>query len=337
MSAQVRQRLVVALGGNALLKRGEALSFGNQQRAAAVAAPMLVELAKSHEVILVHGNGPQVGALALMEQDYSAQKGLKAYPFDCLGAETQGQIGYLISAALMNVPDSKGAVAIVTNTLVDPADPAFANPTKPVGAVYTKEEAERSRAELGWEVREDGDHWRRVVPSPSPTAIVQLPQIKAMLGASEGILICCGGGGVPTVREKDGTLRGVEAVIDKDACAALLAKELDADGLIILTDGGGIWENFGKPDAKEMSKATPGFLAASRAGQAFPGSMGPKVTACVSFVEGKPEGKGYWAAIGSLEDAADIIAGKEGTIITKDMGGDVHGQPSDVEVEWRRK
>ena len=185
-------------------------------------------------MILVHGNGPQVGILALMEQDYSARTGVSAYTLDCLGAETQGQIGYVLSSAILNVPGNEGAATIVTEVLVDKNDAAFEDPTKPVGATYTQEEAEEKASSLGWTVKQDGDKWRRVVPSPAPKSILQIEQIKALLGASPGLVICCGGGGVPMIDNGDGTLSGVEAVIDKDLCSALLAEQLGADGLIIL-------------------------------------------------------------------------------------------------------
>ena len=321
-----KQRLVVALGGNALLPRGKPLTFDNMVKSAKIAAPLLIKLAQKHEVILVHGNGPQVGILALMEQDYSARNGVNAYTLDCLGAETQGQIGYVLSSAVLNVPGNLGAATIVTEVLVDKNDVAFEDPTKFVGATYTKEEAEDKAASLGWTVKQDGDKWRRVVPSPMPQSILQIEQIKALLGASPGLVICCGGGGVPMVENGDGTFTGVEAVIDKDLCSALLAKQLGADGLIILTDGGGIWENFGKPEAREMSAATPEYLTETGAGQKFPGSMAPKVTACVKFVGEQPKGGGYWAAIGDLKDAEEIVLGTQGTVITKDM---------DMDVVWR--
>jgi carbamate kinase len=237
----------------------------------------------------------------------------------------------VLSSAVLNVPGNKGACTIVTETLVDSEDPAFANPTKPVGAMYTKEEADEKAASLGWALAPDGDMFRRVVPSPQPQSILQIEQIKALLSAQEGLVICCGGGGVPMVRSSDGMLEGVEAVIDKDMVSALLAKQLDADGLIILTDGGGIFENFGKENAREMARATPEHLTDTWLPtnfEKFAGSMGPKVTACVKFVEEQPEGKGIWAAIGDLKDAEEIVAGTEGTVVTKDMN---------LPVEWRDK
>lgn len=317
-----KPRIVVAVGGNALIRRGERLTIENQLKAARNdAAPMLKKLMETCELVLTHGNGPQVGELALERS---------AATFDVLGAESQGQIGYVFSQAMAGVDVT--AAAILTQVVVDPSDPAFQNPMKFVGPVYGAMEAKALEESLGWQVKPDGEYFRRVVASPPPLKIKQIDAVKALLGIQTPtgpLPIICGGGGVPVARMGNsfanipsGSYEGLEAVIDKDRCGALLARELEADGYIILTDGGGIWENFGKPTAREMKLAACSYLRGTKAGAKFPGSMGPKVEAAIDFVENSPK-KEAWAAIGDLKDAADIVLSLEGTRIVKEVAGDV--------------
>jgi len=289
------------------------------------AAPTLKMLAQQHQVVLTHGNGPQVGALALER---------KTATFDCLGAESQGQIGLIFSQALGTV--GMPAAPIVTQVRVDPADPAFQNPTKYVGPVYTKDEAEALADKNGWIVKADGQHFRRVVPSPPPLQIMQLDAVRALLDAPCGqppmslLPIACGGGGAPVRFDEAGTVKGVEAVIDKDNCGALLANEIDADVFIILTDGGGIWENFGKPNAREMCEVTPEYLLSTKAGKDFPGSMGPKIQAAINFVQRSTRSEVY-AAIGDLRDTEHILSNAAGTFIKKNVEGGVRWRnPADA-------
>jgi len=303
-------RLVVAVGGNALQRRGERLTIENMLKAASEMAPVMADLSKTHELVLTHGNGPQVGELALERA---------AATFDVLGAESMGQIGYVLAQAMQSAGVS--AVPILTQVVVDQFSEAFKDPTKYVGPIYGSVEAQALQQSLGWTIKPDGEYFRRVVPSPPPMEILQLGAIKTLLKHNNDVLpIACGGGGVPVARVPacPTTLQGVEAVIDKDACGAKLAVELEADGYIILTDGGGIWENFGKPEAREMEAATPEYLRGTGAGSQFPGSMGPKVNAAIDFVE-QSKKSGVWAAIGDLKDAAAIVAGKEGTFVKEDV------------------
>ena len=303
-------RIVVAVGGNALQRRGDRLTIENMLTAAAEFAPTMAELCAKHEIVLTHGNGPQVGELALERA---------AATFDVLGAESMGQIGYVMAQAMQSAGIT--AVPILTQVVVDQYSEAFKDPTKFVGPIYGSVEAQALQQSLGWTIKPDGEYFRRVVPSPPPLEILQIDAIKTLLKHSPSVLpIACGGGGVPVARVPacPTTLQGVEAVIDKDACGSKLAVELEADGYIILTDGGGIWENFGKPEAREMEAATPEYLKGTKAGQKFPGSMGPKVTAAIDFVE-KSKKPGVWAAIGDLKDAAAIVEGKEGTYVKKEV------------------
>lgn len=238
-----------------------------------------------------------------------------------------GQIGYVLAQAMQ----SQGctAVPILTQVVVDQYSEAFKDPTKFVGPIYGSVEAQALAQSLGWTVKPDGEYFRRVVPSPPPMEILQIDAVKTLLEHSPGVLpIACGGGGVPVARvpSNPNTLLGVEAVIDKDACGAKLANEIDADGFIILTDGGGIWENFGKPEAREMMEATPEYLKGTKTGQKFPGSMGPKVNALIDFVE-RSNKPGVWAAVGDLKDAAKIVTGEEGTFIRNKV---------DNGVQWRQ-
>jgi len=279
-------------------------------KAAADMAPTIAALARDHELVLTHGNGPQVGELALERS---------AATFDVLGAESMGQIGYVLAQALSSAGCT--TAPIICQVVVDPQHEAFRDPSKFVGPIYGAKEATALSQSLGWTMKADGEYFRRVVPSPPPREIIQVEAIKTLLEQSPNILpIACGGGGIPVSRipSNPQTLAGVEAVIDKDACGAKLANELDADGYIILTDGGGIWQNYGKPDAREMKRASPEYLLGTKAGKQFPGSMGPKIQAAIDFVENSNK-EGAWAAIGDLKDAAKIFSNEEGTIVREDV------------------
>lgn len=304
-----------------MLRRGQALTIENQQISARQAAPLLAKLAETFEVVLTHGNGPQVGQLALE----------RSATFDMLGAESQGQIGHILASALEGA--GIRTAAVLSQVLVSEEDPAFNDPTKFVGGIMTEAEAKSKAQTLGWEVKADGrgGAYRRVVPSPKPLEIRQLDAVKALLDAKFPMVIACGGGGIPVKKSADGALVGIEAVIDKDLCGALLARSVGADGLVILTDGGGIWENFGRPNAREMRRATPQYLKDSKAGAGFPGSMGPKVQACLDFLDKSPNPRA-WACIADLNDAAGILTGEAGTVIAK------YGFAPAAEaegVEWR--
>ncbi len=298
-------RIVAALGGNALLKRGEppeaAVQRENIRRAAAAMAP----LAKENELIISHGNGPQVGLLALQAAAYT---GSKPYPLDILGAQTEGMIGYMIEQELRNLlPDGTPIATLLTMVAVDPDDPAFENPEKFVGPVYTKEEAGKIESASGWTFGNDGDYRRRVVPSPKPEKILEIKPLMWLIEKG-AIVICTGGGGIPVVSSGKDGYTGIEAVIDKDLAAGLLAKELSADLFIMATDVKGVYLNRGTEDERLVRDTTPRFLE----NYSFPpGSMGPKVEAACRFVETT----GKTAAIGSLEDIAEIAAGRAGTIV----------------------
>lgn len=315
-------RIVVAVGGNALQRRGEKLSYENQLNAAMEAIPSIKSISENHQLILTHGNGPQVGVLASERKNVT---------FDVLGAESQGQIGYVFSQALGTV--GKIAVPIITQVRVDCLDSAFHNPTKYVGTVYDKTEAEYLEKNNRWIMKKDGEYWRRVVASPSPLQIIQLNAIYALLESNDCkppmrmIPIVCGGGGSPIKYDESGAIKGVDAVIDKDYCGALLANEIDADIFIILTDGGGIYENFGKPDQREMAEVTPEYLVNTKAGKNFPGSMGPKIQAVINFVQRSSRDDVY-AVIGDLKDTEEILLLNAGTIIKKNVDGG---------VKWRSK
>jgi carbamate kinase len=303
-------RIVVALGGNALLKRGEPMTADVQRENVRTAARALAPVAAKHELVLAHGNGPQVGLLALQA---SAYKDVEAYPLDVLGAQTEGMIGYIIEQELGNLlPFEVPFATILTMVEVDPEDPAFQNPTKFVGPVYSKEDAERLAAEKGWAIKPDGDKWRRVVASPLPKRIFELRPIQWLL-EKKTVVICAGGGGIPTMYLPDGTrtLTGVEAVIDKDLASELLARDLGADLLVIATDVKGVFLDWGKPTQRMIERMTPKEIDAMN----FPaGSMGPKVQAARQFVEKT----GKRAAIGSLEDIEAIVAGTAGTNVVPD-------------------
>jgi carbamate kinase len=298
-------RLVVALGGNALLERGEVPLAEVQEKHVLIAVEALAPLARDHDLVITHGNGPQVGLLAL--ESASDPELPHPYPFDVLGAQTQGMIGYFLLQAFENALPGRHVVSLICQTLVDSDDPAFTHPTKFVGPIYSEEEGRRLAQLRGWEIRPDGGAWRRVVASPEPQELVEISTIRMLL-AQGSVAICAGGGGIPVCRNEDGWLRGVEAVVDKDLTAALLADELDADALVLLTDVAGVERDFGTESAQLIRRTNPKALQEI----GFPtGSMGPKVEAVCRFVEatGKP------AMIGRLEDALDLLEGRRGTLV----------------------
>ena len=296
-------RIVVALGGNALSKRGEDLTAARQRASIRVAARSLAQLLDAgHDVVITHGNGPQVGYLAMQSS---------AFPLDVLGAETDGMIGYVLQQELDNAyaPETKFAT-LLTQIEVDPNDPAFQNPTKFIGPVYTHQAAKRLSAEHGWTIGQDGTHFRRTVPSPRPVRILELDVIKLLL-AQQVTVICAGGGGIPVVARADDTMVGVEAVIDKDHASGLLASSLDADAYLMLTDVEGVFADWRTPDQRLITRATPADMRQ----MTFPaGSMGPKVDAACDFVEAT----GGFAAIGRLSDTMALIDGTTGTRIALD-------------------
>lgn len=294
-------RLVVALGGNALLRRGEPAEAAAQRAHVLEAASALAALAVDHELVITHGNGPQVGLLAL---EADAYKGVAPYPLDILGAESQGMIGYLLVQALGGKLPSRRVVALLTQVVVDRDDPAFAERTKPIGPVYDEAEARRLAAAHGWHVARDGDRFRRVVPSPEPRQIVELQSVTQLLEGG-AVVVCAGGGGIPVVRIGS-RLNGVEAVIDKDLTAALLAERIGADRLLLLTDVPYVERGWGTSDRAPIAFATPADLRRHRFAA---GSMGPKVEAACRFVERT----GGEATIGALAELADVAAGEAGT------------------------
>ncbi|MCG3210585.1 MAG: Carbamate kinase 1 [Anaerolineae bacterium] len=298
-------RVVIALGGNALLKRGEPMTAAAQRGNVKIAAQALAPVALAHQLVLSHGNGPQVGLLALQAAAY---QDVEPYPLDVLGAQTEGMIGYMIEQELGNLlPVEVPFATILTMIEVDPADPAFQNPTKFVGPVYSQLEAQQIATAKGWVFKQDGDKWRRVVPSPRPKTIFEIRPIKWLLDKGT-IVICAGGGGIPTMFNPDASLSGVEAVIDKDLAGSLLAQELQADMFVMATDVAGVYVDWGKPTARLLRRVTPAEL---RAGNFPAGSMGPKVEAACEFVEKT----GRRAAIGALADIEAIVAGEAGTIV----------------------
>lgn len=294
-------RIVVALGGNALLRRGESMDADTQRANVATAVAALAELAQEHELVVTHGNGPQVGLLALQAAAYTETS---PYPLDVLGAESEGMIGYLLEQGLGNALD-RPVVALLTQVLVAADDPAFQHPTKPIGPVYEQEEAERLACERGWSIAPDNDCWRRVVPSPDPIQIVELRAIRLLIDSGV-LVICTGGGGIPVVHDGHGALHGVEAVIDKDLAAALLATSVGADMLVMLTDVDGVYAGWGTDAAHRLDAVG---TRAARDLELAEGSMGPKVRAAVRFASATDRP----AAIGALADAAAIVAGAAGT------------------------
>ena len=303
-------RIVVALGGNALLQRGQPADAAVQRHNVTTAVEALAELAAEHEVVVTHGNGPQVGLLALQGEAYLK---VRPYPLDVLGAESEGMIGYLLEQELVNVLGGRPVATLLTQVIVDADDPAFAHPTKFIGPVYDHENAELLMAERGWRIAQDGQYWRRVVPSPAPRSIVELPTIRFLVEAGV-LVVCVGGGGIPVVVDRDGRLRGVEAVIDKDRAASLLARGLGADALLLLTDVAAVERDHGTPRAAPISEATADELLAL---ELPAGSMGPKVEAAAWFAQET----GNRAAIGSLAEAAAVLAGRSGTTVVPAPAG----------------
>lgn len=295
--------VVAALGGNALLRRGEPLTARTQRANVRLAAEGLASIVRAgHDLVITHGNGPQVGLLALRSAAYRPDE---PYPLDMLGAESEGMIGYVIEQELENALNHERAVAtLLTQVMVDQHDPAFDNPTKFIGPVYDEAEA-RSRADaLGWHIARDGDKWRRVVPSPRPLSIPDIRVIRLLM--EQGVVvICAGGGGIPIIRREDGSTLGVEAVIDKDAASALLAQQLKADALLLLTDVDAIYRDFGTAEAAAIDRLT---VEQARSLDLPAGSMGPKLAAAADFAE-----QGGISGIGRLEQAVAILEGAAGT------------------------
>ena len=304
-------RIVIALGGNALLRRGEPLTFENQRQNIKIACEQIAKVFPNNELVIAHGNGPQVGLLALQGATY---KDVPTYPLDVLGAESVGMIGYMIQQELGNlVPFDVPLATLLSQVEMDRNDPAFQLPTKPIGPVYTKVEAEQLAKEKGWSIAQDGDKYRRVVPSPLPKRIFEIRPVKWLLEHGS-IVICAGGGGIPTYYDEQHNLHGAEAVIDKDLCSALLAENLEADLFIIATDVSATFVDWGKETQKAIASAHPDAIEAI--GFAA-GSMGPKVQAAINFARHS----GRDAVIGSLSDIVDIVKGKAGTRITTQADG----------------
>ncbi|WP_155056087.1 carbamate kinase [Streptomyces blattellae] len=303
-------RIVIALGGNALLRRGERPDAAVQRSNIERVATAIAALAHEHDIVVTHGNGPQIGLLAV---ESAADPTLSApYPLDLLGAQTQGMIGSLLVQTLRNALPGHRIAALVTHTLVRADDPAFSRPTKFVGQVYPRDAARKLARRRGWRITHDATGWRRVVPSPSPERIVETDTIHDLLETGT-LVICAGGGGVPVTADADtGALNGVEAVIDKDLTAALLAEDLRADFLLILTDVPNIYAGYGTPDQRPVLDATPAGL---RRGGFPDGSMGPKTEAAARFVERT----GGLAAIGALDAAYEIVHGRSGTLVRPDL------------------
>jgi carbamate kinase len=304
-------RVVVALGGNALLKRGQPMTEQAQRENVRVASVALAEIAQENELVVTHGNGPQVGLLALQGNAYKPDE---LYPLDVLGAETEGMIGYMIEQELGNLmPVERPFATLLTMIEVDPIDPAFNDPTKFIGPVYDEELAHKLASENNWSIKQDGDNWRRVVASPTPKRIFELNPIKWLLDKNT-IVVCAGGGGIPTAYDKNQKLCGIEAVIDKDFATELLARELQADLFVMATDADGVYIDWGKPSQKLIKTAHPNEL---KEYEFAAGSMGPKVEAACQFalLTGKD------AAIGSLDDLNQIANKLGGTTITTKCEG----------------
>ena len=309
-------RVVVALGGNALLQRGQALTAENQRANARAACQALAPVALENELVISHGNGPQVGLLALQG---SAYKEVETYPLDILDAQTEGMIGYVLQQELGNeLPQDKQFATLLTQIEVDPADPAFQDPTKPIGPMYDRGQADALGAEKSWAFRPDGDGFRRVVPSPLPKRIYGLEPVRWLL-EHDCVVVCAGGGGIPVMHIDEPVpagrrLVGVEAVIDKDLASALLAAELEADVLAIVTDVDAVYEGWGTPQQRAIRRAHPDALAQT---EFAAGSMGPKVKAACKFAEET----GGVTAIGSIADAASLVRGEAGTVVTTSASG----------------
>ena len=296
--------LVVALGGNALLRRGEPTDDTTQRRNVRAAAEAIAALAERHRLVVTHGNGPQVGLLALQAEAFDADHPAR---LDVLDAETEGAIGYLLEQELSNALPGREIAALVTRTLVDPGDPAFDTPTKPIGPTYTREVADALAAERGWAIAPDGEGHRRVVASPEPQAIAELHTIERLV-RDDVIVIAAGGGGVPVAVDDEGRLGGVDAVVDKDLATSLLARRLGADQLLLLTDVYAVQLDFGTSTARAIRSGGADTVREHR----FPaGSMGPKVEAAARFANAT----GGTARIGALVEAPAIAAGRSGTAI----------------------
>jgi carbamate kinase len=307
-------RVVVALGGNALLRRGEPMSTENQRENVRIACDHLAPIAQEHELVISHGNGPQIGLLALEEAAYDETPDA---PLDVLGAETQGMIGYLVEQELGNrLPFEKPLATLLTMIEVDPDDPAFSNPTKPIGPVYDAAEAAALGTERGWTFKPDGDGMRRVVPSPAPRRIFEHRPIRWLL--EQGcVVICAGGGGIPTAYAPERQLTGVEAVIDKDHATGLLARDLEADVLIMATDAPAAFVGFGTPEQRAIVRAHPDALLQQYESEFAAGSMLPKVLAACEFARVS----GHDAVIGALADIEGMLAGAAGTRVTNSVDG----------------
>ena len=314
-------RVVVALGGNALLRRGQPMTAENQRANVRVACDHLAPIAEHHELIISHGNGPQIGLLALEEAAYEE---VPEAPLEVLGAETQGMIGYLVEQELGNrLPFERPLASLLTMIEVDPDDPAFADPSKPIGPVYDKSEADRLAAERGWTFKPDGDRMRRVVPSPVPQRIFEHRPISWLLERG-CVVICAGGGGIPTAYRPGRELIGIEAVIDKDRASALLARNIEADVLIMATDAQAVFVGFGTPQQRAIAEANPAVLLTEYEAEFAAGSMLPKVVAACDFAKatGKP------AMIGALADIDAMLAGTAGTRVTTDVASVTFGETS---------
>ena len=312
-------RIVVALGGNALLKRGEPMTAEAQHANTRIAAAALADLARDHQIVVAHGNGPQVGLMALRSAAYAPDN---PWPLDILGAETEGMIGYLIEQELMNaLPRGTDCATLLTRVEVDPADPAFDRPTKPIGPVYTEKESGPVSAEHGWSMVEEATGGlRRVVASPLPIAILGIAPIRLLVEAGVCV-ICAGGGGIPVVRGKDGRMEGVEAVIDKDRTSALLARDLDADVLLMLTDVEAVFRDWGEASQEAIGSITPDALDELTFAA---GSMGPKISAACDFVRAG----GAMAGIGRLQDARAIVERRAGTQVVNSVAADRDSWPA---------
>jgi carbamate kinase len=312
---------VVALGGNALLRRGQPMTIENQRQNVQVACDRLAPIAAQHELVISHGNGPQIGLLALEEAAYEE---VADAPLDVLGAETQGMIGYLVEQELGNrLPFDKPLASLLTMIEVDAGDPAFADPTKPIGPLYTSADAAKLAAERGWVFKPDGDSVRRVVPSPAPRRIFEHRPIRWLL--EQGcVVICAGGGGIPTAYQAGRQLVGVEAVIDKDHASGLLARDLDADMLILATDAPAVYVGFGTPGQRAIAQAHPESLLAEHRSEFAPGSMLPKVVAACDFARAT----GKASVIGALSDIGAMLAGTAGTFVSTEVSGVVFAPDS---------
>jgi carbamate kinase len=311
-------RIVIALGGNALVRRNEPITVETQRRNLVAAATAVAAIATDREMVVTHGNGPQVGLLALQAEAY---RDVAPYPLDVLGAESEGMIGYLIEQELRSRLPGRDVVTLLTQTEVDPDDPAFLHPTKPIGPVYARDDAERLATVRDWRVAADGTGWRRVVASPEPRRILEIGAVRTLIDAGT-LVVCAGGGGIPVVVTPAGGIRGVEAVVDKDLATALLAREIRADALLLLTDVEAVYRDWNAARQQPIGATTPDEL---RSITLDAGSMGPKAEAACRFVEAG----GVFAGIGALSDAERILAGTCGTR--------VHRARADVPVPCRHE